>query len=49
MIPLPKPKFFDRKVPAGKSKDEYAADIDDRQTQNMRDAIHRVSFSFEML
>ena len=44
MIPIPKPKFFERKVPAGQSEDEYFDEIVARQTHILRDAIDRVSF-----
>ena len=43
MIPVPKPKFFDRKVPAGMSEDDYFNEIYFRQTHVLRDAIDRVS------
>ena len=43
MIPIPKPKFFERKVPAGKTEDEYFTEIMTRQTHILRDAIDRVS------
>ena len=43
-MPIPKPKFFERKVPAGQSKDAYFEEIVFRQTHVLRDAIDRVSF-----
>ena len=43
MIPIPKPKFFGRKVPACKFKDDYLDEITARQTHILRDAIDRVS------
>ena len=43
MIPIPKPKFFERKVPAGQSEDDYFDEITARQTHILRDAIDRVS------
>ena len=43
MIPIPKPKFFERKVPSGQSKDDYFDEIIARQTHILRDAINRVS------
>ena len=43
MIPIPKPKFFQRKVPAGQSEDDYFDDITARQAHILRDAIDRVS------
>ena len=44
MVPIPKPKFFERKVPAGQSEDDYFDEIVARQTHILRDAIDRVSF-----
>ena len=32
MIPIPKPKFFERKVPTGQSEDDYFDEIIARQT-----------------
>ena len=49
MIPVPKPKFFERKVPAGHSEDEYFDDISERQTHILGAAIDRVSFNMEFL
>ena len=43
MIPIPKPKFFERKVPSGQSEDDYFDEITARQTHILRDAINRVS------
>ena len=43
MIPLPKPKFFARRVPSGISQDAYFDEITARQTHILRDAIDRVS------
>ena len=43
MIPIPKPKFFERKVPAGQSEDDYFDEITARQTHILRDAVDRVS------
>ena len=43
MIPIPKPKFFERKVPTGQSEDDYFDEIIARQTHILRDAIDRVS------
>ena len=43
MIPIPKPKFFERKVPSGQSEDDYFDEIIARQTHILRDAINRVS------
>ena len=44
MIPIPKPKFFERKVPSGQSKDDFFDEIIARQTHILRDAVDRVSF-----
>ena len=44
MIPIPKPKFFEKKVPTGQSVDDYFDEITARQTHILRDAIDRVSF-----
>ena len=43
MIPVPKPRFFEHKVPAGQSEDDYFDVITERQTHILRDAIDRVS------
>ena len=42
MIPVPKPKFFERKVPAGQSEYGYYDEIISRQTHVVQDAIDRV-------
>ena len=44
MIPVPKPKFFERKVPVGQSEDDYFDEITARQTHVLENAIDRVSF-----
>jgi len=44
MVTIPKPKFFERKVPAGQSEDDYFDEIVTRQAHILRDAIDRVSF-----
>ena len=44
MIPIPKPKFFGRKVPLGQLEDAYLDEITARQTHILRDAIDRVSY-----
>ena len=44
MIPIPKPKFFERKKPAGQSEDDFFDEIIARQAHILRDAIDRVSF-----
>ena len=53
MIPIPKPKFFERKVPTakatGQSEDDYFDVIVARQTHILRDAIDRVSFLVKII
>ena len=44
MITLPKPKFAETNIPAGKSKEDYKNEIIDKQTHVLSDAIDRVSF-----
>ena len=44
MIPVPKPKFFERKVPVGQSEDDYFDEITAKQTHVLENAIDRVSF-----
>ena len=44
MIPIPKPKSFERKIPVGQSLKDYLTEISERQTHILRDAIDRVSF-----
>ena len=44
MIPIPKPKFSAHKVPIGQNEEEYFAEIAEKQTHILRDAIDRVSF-----
>ena len=43
MLPIPKPKVFEWKVPAGQSEEDHFDDIYYRQTHILRDAIDRVS------
>ena len=43
MIPVPKPQYFERKVPVGQSEDDFFNEIITRQTHVLRDAIDRVS------
>ena len=42
MLPIPKPKFFERKKPAGQSMEDYIDDIALRQSHFLQDAIDRV-------
>ena len=44
MIPIPKPKYFERKIPAGQSKEDYIDEISERQAHVLENAIDRVSF-----
>ena len=44
MIPIPKPKVFERKVPVGQSKEDNEDEISARQTHMLGDAIDRVSY-----
>ena len=48
MIPIPKPKFFERKIPDGQSKKDYLIEITNRQTHSLRDAINRVSSPIQL-
>ena len=43
MIPIPKPKFFERKIPGGMSNEDYTQQIQKRQSHSLHDAINRVS------
>ena len=43
MIPIPKAKFFDRKVPAGMNRDDFRDYIIGLQSHVVKSAIHRVS------
>ena len=45
MIPIPKPRFFDRKVPANQSVYGFFEEINYRQAHVLGDAINRVRFS----
>ena len=47
MIPIPKPKFSERKVPVGQSEDEYFDEINERQTHILGAAIDRVSYNLK--
>ena len=44
MIPVPKPKFYERKIPSGQSQDDFLEEICARQTHDLCNAIDRVSF-----
>ena len=43
MLPIPKAKFFDRKVPAGMNRDDFRDYIIGLQSHVVKSAIHRVS------
>ena len=43
MLPIPKPKFSERKIRAGQSEEDYFDEISERQAHILRDAIDRVS------
>ena len=43
MIPVPKPKFFEREVPPGQTENDYFEEISERQSHILCDAIDRVS------
>ena len=43
MIPIPKAKFFARKVPAGVNPNDFKDDIIELQSHAVKSAIHRVS------
>ena len=48
MVPIPKPKFFERKVPDGQLEDDYFDEITFRQTHLLRNAIDRVSLIYDL-
>ena len=48
MIPIPKPKFFERKIPDGQSKKDYLNEITNRQSHSLCDAINRVSSPIQL-
>ena len=43
-LPIPKPKFFDRKVPSGVSPIDFKEEIIEKQTHVLHSSISRVSF-----
>ena len=45
MLPIPKAKFFDRKVPSGVNREDFKDDIIEEQTHVLQSAISRVSCS----
>ena len=48
MIPIPKPKFFERKIPDGQSKKDYLNEITNRQSHSLCDATNRVSSPIQL-
>ena len=47
MLPIPKAKFSDRKVPSGMNRDDYKDYIIELQRHNVKSAIERVSLNLE--
>ena len=45
MLPIPKAKFFDRKVPSGVNREDFKDEIIEKQTHVLRCAIDRVSLN----
>ena len=45
MIPIPKAKFFDRKVPSGVNRQDFEDEIIEKQAHVLQSAISRVSLS----
>ena len=45
MLPIPKAKFFDRKVPSGVNRQDFVDEIIEKQTHVLESAISRVSLS----
>ena len=43
MLPIPKAKFFDRKVPSGVNRQDFEEDIIEKQAHVLQSAISRVS------
>ena len=43
MLPIPKAKFFDRKVPSGVNREDFKDEIIEKQTHVLQSAISRVS------
>ena len=43
MLPIPKAKFFDRKVPSGVNREDFKDEIIEKQTHVLQSAILRVS------
>ena len=45
MLPIPKAKFFDRKVPSGVNRQDFEEEIIEKQAHVLQSAISRVSLS----
>ena len=45
MLPIPKAKFFDRKVPSGVNRQDFEEEIIEKQAHVLQSAISRVSSS----
>ena len=45
MLPIPKAKFFDRKVPSGVNREDFEDEIIEKQAHVLQSAISRVSLS----
>ena len=45
MLPIPKAKFFSRKVPTGVNREDFKDEIIDKQTHVLQSAISRVSLN----
>ena len=45
MLPIPKAKFFDRKVPSGVNRQDFEDEIIKKQAHVLQSAISRVSLS----
>ena len=45
MLPIPKAKFFDRKVPSGVNRQDFEDEIIEKQAHVLESAISRVSLS----
>ena len=48
MLPIPKAKMFDRKVPVGLARDDYEDKIIEKQTHILQAAFERVSFKLNI-
>ena len=46
MIPIPKAKFFDRKVPSGVNRQDFEDEIIEKQAHVLQSAISRVSLYY---